>query len=49
MRRFGISGLKFSPNQQGTRRYLDTDVKRVEELCGLTPQKRRSDIKPAGA
>ena len=41
MRRFGFSGLKFSPKQQGARRYLDTDVKRVEELCGVGPKENR--------
>ena len=35
MRRFGFSGLKFSSKQQGARRYLDADVKRIEELCGV--------------
>lgn len=48
MRRFGISGLKFSDNQQGSRRYLDADVKRVEDICG-TPARIGKLPKPSHA
>ena len=39
MRRFGCNGLKFSPSQQGARRYLDADVRLVEKLCGLSSRR----------